>query len=281
MVGRAGAPRAVRPNSVRVPRLRARTMCSDFDMKALATAGLAFRRTRFALKHENTTLGVGCTSTCESENCVTFAFDDGPPLRLSLGGYQECGTGGQLWDASVVLALFLRAHDLILGDVVELGAGCGLPGIDVARRGVARSVTLTDVMLALAEANAQQNGADVRVARYDWGDAQDFVCDVLLGADVCYSPLHADLLARVVRDAEMARQRRDAGTQAPIAVFASLSNRSDFGTLVKLLEAKFAVTEHAITLLCHDADDERDAAGLGVAPTAPLEVAFRVVVVRA
>ena len=34
--------------------------------------------------------------------------------------------------------------------------------------------------------------------------------------------------------------------------------------------------EHAITLLCHDADDERDAAGLGVAPTAPLEVAFRV-----
>ena len=41
------------------------------------------------------------------------------------------------------------------------------------------------------------------------------------------------------------------------------------------------VQEHAITLLCHDADDERDAAGLGVAPTAPLEVAFRVVVVRA
>ena len=79
----------------------------------------------------------------------------------------------------------------------------------------------------------------------------------------------------------MARQRRDTGTQAPIAVFASLSNRSDFGTLVKLLEAKFAVVEHAITLLCHDADDERDAAGLGVAPTAPLEVAFRVVVVRA
>ena len=122
-------------------------MCSDFDMKALATAGLAFRRTRFALKHENTTLDVGCTSTCESENCVTFAFDDGPPLRLSLGGYQECGTGGQLWDASVVLALFLRKHqNLIDGDVVELGAGCGLPGIDVARRrGIARSVTPTDV----------------------------------------------------------------------------------------------------------------------------------------
>lgn len=251
----------------------AATMCSDFDMKALATAGLAFRRTRFALKHENTTLGVGCISTCESENCVTFAFDDGRPLRLSLGGYQDCGTGGQLWDASVVLALFLRAHDLILGDVVELGAGCGLPGIDVARRGVARSVTLTDVMLALAEANAQQNGADVRVARYDWSEtatACNFACDVLLGADVCYSPLHADLLAGVVRD-----------TEAPIAVFASLATRSDFGTLVKLLEAKFAVTEHAITLLCHDADDERDAAGLGVAPTAPLEVAFRVVVVRA
>ena len=253
-------------------------MCSDFDMKALATAGLAFRRTRFALRHENTTLAVGCTSTCESENCVTFAFDDGPPLRLSLGGYQECGTGGQLWDASVVLALFLRAHADLVRDqvVVELGAGCGLPGIDVARRGVARSVTLTDVppaMLALAESNVQQNGADVNVARFDWSEtatACNFACDVLLGADVCYSPLHADLLARVVRD-----------TEAPIAVFASLATRSDFGTLVKLLEAKFAVTEHAITLLCHDADDERDAAGLGVAPTAPLEVAFRVVVVRA
>ena len=95
-------------------------MCSDFDMKALATAGLAFRRTRFALKHENTTLGVGCTSTCESEECVTFAFDDGPPLRLSLGGYQECGTGGQLWDASVVLALFLRASMRRLSAHVDL-----------------------------------------------------------------------------------------------------------------------------------------------------------------
>ena len=206
-------------------------MCSDFDMKALATAGLAFRRTRFALRHENTTLAVGCTSTCESENCVTFAFDDGPPLRLSL---------------------------------------------DVARRAVARSVTLTDVppaMLALAKSNAQQNGADLNVARFDWSEhatSCNFACGVLLGADVCYSPLHADLLARVVRD-----------TEAPIAVFASLATRSDFGTLVKLLEAKFAVTEHAITLLSHDADDERDAAGLGVAPTAPLEVAFRVVVVRA
>ena len=266
-------------------------MCSDFDMKALATAGLAFRRTRFALKHENTTLGIGCTSTCESENCVTFAFDDGPPLRLSLGGYQECGTGGQLWDASVVLALFLRAHDLILGDVVELGAGCGLPGIDVARRGVARSVTLTDVppaMLALAEANAQQNGADVSVARLDWADeeADDFPCDVLLGADVCYSPLHADLLASVVRFYDNTASHR--GTIPPITVFASLATRSDFGTLVGLLEDArdangklFAVVEHAITLLCHDADDERDAAGLGVAPTAPLEVAFRVAVVRA
>ena len=253
-------------------------MCSDFDMKALATAGLAFRRTRFALRHENTTLAVGCTSTCESENCVTFAFDDGPPLRLSLGGYQDCGTGGQLWDASVVLALFLRAHADLVRDqmVVELGAGCGLPGIDVARRAVARSVTLTDVppaMLALAKSNAQQNGADLNVARFDWSEhatSCNFACGVLLGADVCYSPLHADLLARVVRD-----------TEAPIAVFASLATRSDFGTLVKLLEAKFAVTEHAITLLSHDADDERDAAGLGDAPTAPLEVAFRVVVVRA
>ena len=74
----------------------------------------------------------------------------------------------------------------------------------------------------------------------------------------------------------------DGDTEAPIAVFASLANRSDFGTLVKLLEDEFReVQEHAITLLCHDADDERDAAGLGVAPTAPLEGAFRVVVVRA
>ena len=95
-----------------------------------------------------------------------------------------------------------------------------------------------------------------------------------MGATCCSAPT---LLTRstptcspVVRD-----------TEAPIAVFASLATRSDFGTLLDLLKDKFAVTEHAITLLCHDADDERDAAGLGVAPTAPLEVAFRVVVVRA
>ena len=123
----------------------------------------------------------------------------------------------------------------------------------------------------------------VRVARLDWADeeADDFPCDVLLGADVCYSPLHAELLASVVRYYDNVASHR--GAYPPITVFASLATRSDFGTLVEILEGdkNLAVTEHAITLLCHDADDERDAAGLGVAPAAPLEVAFRVIVVRA
>ena len=88
---------------------------------------------------------------------VTFDFGD-TPLELHLGAtHEEAGVGSQLWDASVALSLFLRSGHLSLSPssrVVELGAGIGLPSLDLARRpDHPAHITLTDArqkLLSLA-----------------------------------------------------------------------------------------------------------------------------------
>ena len=66
------------------------------------------------------------------------------------------GLGCALWDGSIVLARWLaRNPQVVAGQtVVELGAGCGLPGLVAAR--VARQVVLTEYIPELV-ANLQYN----------------------------------------------------------------------------------------------------------------------------
>ncbi len=260
-------------------------MCSDFDMKALASAAFAFRSTRLSLRqHDDSTIGGGCTSTHAGESARAFVFGDSAPITLSLGGFQACGTGGQCWDASVVLALFLRQHEYLCSgsDVLELGAGCGLPGIDIARRRGARSVTVTDAppaMLELLRSNVRASAADARVARLDWSDPADVAAarpvDVLVGADVCWSGHEVGPLESAIR-----------GLRAPVAVLASLASRTAFADLVARLGHGgdvcngFDIEEHELTLLSSDAEAEREATELGLAPSAPQQARFRVVVLR-
>jgi predicted nicotinamide N-methyase len=72
-------------------------------------------------------------------------------------------TGLGLWPASVLAAKWALKHWPLLEDkvVLELGAGCGLPGLAVALRSKARSVIVTDIhdpTLANAAFNARLNG---------------------------------------------------------------------------------------------------------------------------
>ena len=137
--------------------------------------------------------------------------------------------GSSIWSSSIGLSLWLanQQSSLVQGKVVlELGAGCGLPGMTCAKIGGAARVILTDYwqeevdqrLLDKSEKrlipmhlfkdnlifNARRNamgGGKVDVEMLDWherGSATDIVercggkIDVLIGSDLCYYP--SDLL---------------------------------------------------------------------------------------
>lgn len=96
-----------------------------------------------------------------------------------------------LWEAGVALARHLLEGRLPLSgrQVLELGAGVGLPGI-VARSGGAE-VWQTDHLesaLALSRFNAMQNGVSgIRYFRSDWTTwTHETRYDLVLGADILY-----------------------------------------------------------------------------------------------
>jgi predicted nicotinamide N-methyase len=71
-------------------------------------------------------------------------------------------TGLAIWPASIILARWVAENREVTKDkvVVELGAGCGLPGLSAAVYGGARSVYLTDIhepSLSNAVFNARLN----------------------------------------------------------------------------------------------------------------------------
>ncbi|KAJ1451720.1 putative methyltransferase-domain-containing protein [Pelagophyceae sp. CCMP2097] len=133
------------------------------------------------------------------------------------GSFEEEGWtefGNEVWPGAKTLAAGFvcgGAHaQLVRGKrVLELGAGCGLPGLTAAACGAA-AVTLTDLDEALprlrrnAEANAaaidaSNPGATVDVQTLAWGAAIDAAFggyDVVLASDVVYKPaLVAPLVA--------------------------------------------------------------------------------------
>ena len=122
----------------------------------------------------------------------------------------DSATGATVWDSAIALANLLASHEpsLVHGRrVVELGAGCGLPGIAAARVGASR-VVLTDraelvpLLRRNAEANAASDSVDVRVL--DWDDdgglADDAPkADVVLASEVA-NDVH--VVPKVVRTME-------------------------------------------------------------------------------
>ena len=203
---------------------------------------------------------------------VTFDFGD-TPLELHLGAtHEEAGVGSQLWDASVALSLFLRSGHLSLSPssrVVELGAGIGLPSLDLARRpDHPAHITLTDArakLLSLALQNIdalRQNHVSVTakldVAPLQWGDApgdNDLSAftggvDIAIGSDICYEEACVGPLAALLER-----------LAAPLTLLIGPVGRSSYALLRQRLKASsmLRTEERLLSLVCNNADDHQPA----------------------
>lgn len=117
-------------------------------------------------------------------------------------------TGQVVWPVSVFLACLVAESDFRDKRVVELGAGCGLPGL-VASQSAAK-VALTDgsdVVLDLLKQTVTKFQVRATVSSLVWGDRHSTLTfkeafgsvDVVLGADVvCWPNLVEPLLQTVV-----------------------------------------------------------------------------------
>lgn len=124
--------------------------------------------------------------------------------RAESAGNIEHGYWAHLWPSALTMARFIARTNLIAPGtrVLEIGCGLGLVGLVAAKRGAA--VTLTDYSdeaLAAARRNAELNQLAVSTARFDWQDPPDpaWQPDLLLGADVLYSPYAHEPIARLIK----------------------------------------------------------------------------------
>ena len=238
----------------------------------LVDAALDETVTTYPLSEINAHPRLGHVMRSQTGEHVTFDFGDAP-LELHLGAtHEEAGVGSQLWDASVALSLFLRSGHLSLSPssrVVELGAGIGLPSLDLARRpDHPAHITLTDArskLLSLALNNIdalRQNHASVTakldVAPLQWGDApgdNDVSAlaggvDVAIGSDICYEEACVGPLAALLER-----------LAAPLTLLIGPVGRSSYALLRQRLKASsmLRTEERLLSLVCNNADDHQPA----------------------
>ena len=109
--------------------------------------------------------------------------------------------GVMLWPASIALAhdVLTRAEQLPGKQILELGAGTGLPGIIAASLGASvLQIDRSDVALHVCRMNKERNRVvSVEVENADWEQFQtNKQFDLILGADVLYATsMHARLRA--------------------------------------------------------------------------------------
>ena len=149
-----------------------------------------------------------------NEDYETVAFDVGGVtqrvLCLTSASTDHDLTGQVVWPVSVLLAWFVAANRRRFAGarVLEVGAGCGLPGLVADAVGADR-VALTDgsdvVVRLLERAVEALRPRSASVARLLWGDRPSFEAvaagasfDYVVGADVvCWPKLVAPLLQTV------------------------------------------------------------------------------------
>lgn len=128
-------------------------------------------------------------------------------LTVHQARFKATGFASTVWDSSIVLAKFFEKHPQRCAGrrCLDLSAGCGLPGLALAKLGAA-SVTVTDLgpNLALLSKNSEANGCGLCVVEHSWGtpvgSALGAPFDIVVACDVMYiaeavPPLVASLVA--------------------------------------------------------------------------------------
>ena len=183
--------------------------------------------------------------------------------------------GDRLWDSSLVLSLYLRARPppaLARGAaavVLELGAGLGLPSIDVGLRFPLARVVATDALRDVVDLLRTNVGrvcpGRVRAACLDYAEPPPPPPspDVVLGSDICYLDAHVASLAAYLT-----------AVRPPLTIIAAPTTRSHVYELAATLLATGAdVREERFDLLSSSADAAPD-------PAAWHAAHFRILTIR-
>ncbi|MCO5580127.1 hypothetical protein L7F22_033994 [Adiantum nelumboides] len=129
-------------------------------------------------------------------------------LSISQAPFSTRGFASTVWDSAIVLSKYLEKWPILVKGkrCIELGSGCGLPGITAAYLG-ATNVLLTDLSenLPLLKKNVLKHDlADkVSVAKLEWGHQIHLhsikTPDVILPADIMYDASVIAALLTTVR----------------------------------------------------------------------------------
>jgi predicted nicotinamide N-methyase len=114
-------------------------------------------------------------------------------------------TGLSVWPAAIVLAQCIARHIMQPTTILELGAGCGLPGLVAAKHYPQANVALTDwndQALQQCAYNIQLNNlTNASVAKLNWQDPPDnhTRVDLLIGSDLIYQNEMAVYLHQTIK----------------------------------------------------------------------------------
>jgi len=129
-----------------------------------------------------------------------------PKIRRPFrSGKRPTEFGDKVWDATLGLMLYL--DDKRFESVMDVGCGWGILGIHLARTTGAR-LTSVDADPNLEEvvlAHAELNGVDVKFMNIGFGDLKqgDLTCELIVGAEICYSDeVEKDLRTMIDRAAK-------------------------------------------------------------------------------
>jgi len=109
----------------------------------------------------------------------------------------------ELWPSGVALASAVSALELRGSQVIELGAGLGLPSLAAALGGADVLATdWADDAVELLRLNAGRNRVGLRTERVRWDDPEQLVRQapwgLVLGADLLYEQRNADQLLELL-----------------------------------------------------------------------------------
>ncbi|KAM8934775.1 protein N-lysine methyltransferase METTL21A [Pelodytes ibericus] len=109
--------------------------------------------------------------------------------------WKELGVAAVVWDAAVVLCMYLETGAINVkgSSVIELGAGTGLVGIVAALLGAQVTITDREVALDFLKLNVMENlPADLKhnvsIQHLTWGKSLESFStyDIIVGADIIY-----------------------------------------------------------------------------------------------